>query len=158
MTGPSQGWTGVADRWPARAAMVAAMVPAGSSVVDLGAGAEGLRGLLPAGCRYTPVDRVARGPETVVLDLDRDPILGRFDVAVALGVVEYLEDPAGFLARVARVARVLLVSYVRPRHQGEGWRNRWTPRELRAAARAAGWRRVRVVGRWEGSLIWRCER
>ena len=43
-------------QWHARAAHAARHVPPGAHVLDLGAGAQALRDLLPAGCRYTPSD------------------------------------------------------------------------------------------------------
>jgi hypothetical protein len=51
-----------------------APVPAGSTVIDVGAGRMAARSLLPPGCTYVPMDMVARDPSTVVCDLNRGPL------------------------------------------------------------------------------------
>ena len=56
-------WQDVADRWPERCAVVAQMLPAGR-VLDLGAGAQGLRQHVPADA-YTPADLYQRTPDTL---------------------------------------------------------------------------------------------
>lgn len=151
-------WADVENRWPGRLELLAGLLPeSAATVLDLGAGSEGLRDLLPAGTVYIPVDRVRRSPETVVADLDvESPPPG--DVAVAAGLLEYLAEVPGFLRRVREVVPVLVFTYHRPRTSSTGWSRVLSGRELRRACRQAGWSRVVVVGRWEGSVVWRCER
>src|SRR5215212_8584783 len=87
-------------RWDERNRMVAAYVPPGSSVLDLGSGAQTLADHLPPGCTYQPSD-VVPGPGVLLCDLDagRWPrIEGRFDVAICSGVLEYLQHVPDVLA------------------------------------------------------------
>jgi hypothetical protein len=82
--------------WDERTKEIAKLVPAGSKVVEFGAGRRQLEKVLPAGCRYTPSDLVDRGPGTIVCDLNRSPLPDLrdfcFKVAVFGGVLEYVAD------------------------------------------------------------------
>lgn len=135
-------WEDVGDRWPDRLAVLAPLIPAGAAVIDLGAGAQGLRALLDPACTYTPADRVLRSSDCLGLDLDRDvwPV-GRWDVAVMAGALEYAADPARAFVRLRELARSALVTY----SHGGGPRaralfaNHLAPAELTALAVAAGW-------------------
>lgn len=150
-----------APRWDARNRIIAAVVPPGSSVVDLGAGAQTLREMLPDGCRYVPVDLVP-GPGVIVCDFNA----GEFpelatpaDIAVGSGVLEYLSDPEWFLRRLPELAPRAVVSYA-------VWRTYQTPRGRRRAgwvsdltrpaleemlaAAGLGWREIAV---WSGHLL-----
>jgi len=102
------------------AVAISLLEPAGGLVCDLGCGPQALRGLLPRGVRYLPVDLVDWTPDTVVCDLNVGLPDGFADAdwVFALGVVEYLDDPAALLALVARHPARLIVSYAesaRPR-------------------------------------------
>ena len=69
-------WSDVGNRWPSRIAAVAALIPPGSSVLDIGAGAQGLRNALPPSCAYTPADLQQRTPDTLVLDVAQADMAG----------------------------------------------------------------------------------
>ncbi len=103
-------------QWPARARRAAALVEQldlepGASVLDLGCGNQTVRQLLPEGLEYRPFDRMARSPDTEVLDLaSAHPATGG-DVALLLGVLEYLPDPLPTLSWVAQNCRHLVLSY-----------------------------------------------
>ena len=75
---------------------IAKLIPAGSNVIEFGAGRRQLEKFLPAGCTYTPSDLVDRGPGTIVCDLNRPPLPDlrhlRLKVAVFGGVLEYVAD------------------------------------------------------------------
>lgn len=111
-------WLGVADRWPTRLAVVATLIPPGSSVIDLGCGAQGLRAHLPAGCTYTGVDL----PE---FDMDRGRWPeGRWDIAVMAGVLEYAKYPAAVLRHLHDLAPRAIVTYAHdPRKREIVWSN-----------------------------------
>src|SRR4051812_22017601 len=90
-----QIWAREWPRWDERNRILAAYIPPGSAVVDLGSGAQTLREPLPAGCSYQPCDLVP-GPAPVIpcdLESGRWPVLPRrYDVAVCSGVLEYMPD------------------------------------------------------------------
>lgn len=131
----SRDWSRVGHRWPERSEAIARLVPAGASVIDIGAGAQGLRRHLDPSCRYTPADLYPRTPETLILDLNGGPWpRGRWDVAVLSGVLEYANDPAQVLRRLHALTPVAIVTYA---HR---WRPEWlTARAFAALAAAAGW-------------------
>lgn len=99
--------------WDERSRKIAARVPAGASVIEFGCGRGALRAALAAGTDYVGSDIVARGPETLVWDLnDGAPPLDRqFDVAIFSGVLEYVADLPALLAGLAPVARTVITSY-----------------------------------------------
>lgn len=135
-------WTTVADEWPDRSAKVAALIPPGSSVLDLGSGAQGLRRRLDPSCRYTPADLVARTPDSLAFDMAAGiwPV-GRWDVVVLAGVLEYAPDPDDAFRRLAELAPIAIVTYLHRRNGSLG-----RP-ALKAAARRAGWSIARA-GSW----------
>lgn len=97
--------------------LIAAFVPDGSSVLDLGAGTQQLRRFLPPGCEYQPCDLVER--ENVLgcdFNAGRFPdVRQRYDVLVVSGVLEFVRDPEGFLGRLPSFGDTLLLSYrIRP--------------------------------------------
>lgn len=114
----------VAERWadpketyghanPQRAREVADKLVAFGvgSVLDIGCGNMKLGEFLgPAGIRYIPADVVARSPECLVVDLNRDPVpVADAECAVMIGVQEFLDDPARVLQDVAaKYARILI--------------------------------------------------
>lgn len=141
--------------------MIAAYVPPGSSVVDLGCGAQTLRGHLPAGCAYQPCD-VVPGPDVIPCDLaaGRWPRLPRtYDIAVCSGVLEYMPDAGAVLAGLGAVASRAIVTYS-DRRRGEriatrvaqGWSSHLVLSDLRRAFDATGadWR---FLTEWRGQVI-----
>lgn len=99
-------------------------------VADFGCGRQTLRALLPASWTYTPFDYMPRSDDTVIWDLNRGCPDGTFDVVFLLGVLEYLQDPLGLLARVVPRCRYLVFSYNGPtdpaRRNRQGWVNHLT--------------------------------
>ena len=135
--------------WEERTRLLAAMIPAGASVLEFGAGARALQRYLPTGCRYTPSDLVDRGPGTLVCDLNARP-LPRFDphdVMVFAGVLTYLYDLPGLLGHLTGSCRQVLASYPpadrrgwrdRMQRRSNGWVNDYTAAELHALFATAG--------------------
>ena len=97
--------SGLDGWWNERTMMLAGLVPAGSRVIEFGAGRRQLETFLPAACRYTPSDLVDRGAGTIVCDLNRRPLpdLSRVapEVAVFGGVLEYVRDVPALLRWLA---------------------------------------------------------
>lgn len=155
-------WTALAQApptWPGRSATVAAFIAPGSRVLDIGAGAQGLRDCLPPGCAYQPMDCVA-GPGVLHVDFDAGaiPDLGsRYDVAVLAGVLEHLADPLFALDCARRWAASMLFTY-QPAETCppgvDGGHPRMREADLLQAARGVGLAAVRVGG-WQEHGVYR---
>jgi hypothetical protein len=102
-----------------------------------------LRSHLREGTRYVPLDVVRRSAETVVIDLNRQP-LPDLDVEgfALLGLLEYLFDVPAVLRQLKGT---VVVSY-NPAERGEddrlshAWVNAFTTDAIEAEFQAAGWR------------------
>src|SRR4051794_33128188 len=144
-------------RWDERNRMIAAYVPLGSAVVDIGAGAQSLREHLPPGCDYQPCD-IVPGEGVLPCDIDNGqwPDLGRkYEIAVCSGVLEHMTDIEPVLRGLPSVARRALVTYCdRGRGQriatrvAQGWQNHLTLPELRRIL-------DRLDGDWRFLTEWR---
>jgi methyltransferase family protein len=102
-----------APQWALRAGLAAQMIPAYSSVLDIGAGAMDLEKVLPEGCRYQPCDLVSRDERTIVCDLNKGefPDGVRADTVTMLGVLEYIREPLELLRKIRALNRPLVCSY-----------------------------------------------
>lgn len=136
------------ESWDSRSRRAAELIPAGSRVIEFGAGKRVLEGCLDASCDYVPSDIVDRGPGTVIIDLNQRPLPDLdgdpFDVAVFMGVLEYLTDLPEVVEWLSKRFRVCVVSYAcvdndsRSRRAGRptvgrifhGWLNSYSEEEL----------------------------
>lgn len=161
--------TSLATQWNARARLAASLIEPGARVLDVGCGDMALRGFLPTGCRYVPADIVARAEDCLVVDLNKGQFpQGEYDVVCFLGVLEYVHDPAAALARAARAARGLVVSYCadtsgdQAHRRGMGWVNDHTVESFEALLRGAGWRPVKrglhKRSATNAQYLWKCAR
>jgi hypothetical protein len=137
----------LASAWGGRSMLVASMIAPGAHVLDIGAGAQTLKTLLPTSCRYTPSDVVARTSDTIVVDLNRQEFPpGLYDVITALGVLEYIYRVGPLLERARAAAPAAIISYpaARGRRRSEwlqsGAVNHFDIRELVHLVEASGWR------------------
>jgi hypothetical protein len=82
--------------WDERTILLAGLIPAGSRVIEFGAGRRQLENHLPPDCSYVPSDLTDRGPGTIVCDLNYGPLPDlrhiAATVAVFSGVLEYVKD------------------------------------------------------------------
>ena len=142
--------------WEPRTVKAASLVPPQSRVIEFGAGTRRLERYLDPSCTYVPSDLVDRGPGTVVCDLNRRPLpdlgVGVYDVAVFLGVLEYLRDVPSVLDWLAEYIPVCVVSYICPEASRyslramfetanrlrAGWMNNYRADELRSLFRERG--------------------
>src|ERR1700687_94556 len=151
----------LATQWDARAAMASELIPAGASVLDVGAGAMALGSLLKPGCRYQPADVVERCPGCFVVDLNRGEFPpGEYDWITFLGVLEDVHDAARLLVRARDAAAQLIVTYCTyiggevAIRRGMGWVNDLSAEEFAALLGRSGWKieAAREVKRGPGNI------
>lgn len=140
-------WIGLADWWPSRNKLIADLIPPGSSVLDLGAGAQGLRSMLDPSCPYTPADLYQRTPDTLIFNMTTGAWpAGHWDIVVMSGVLEYAPDPIKVFHRLRSLADTAIVTYA---HRGLRRRRHRTLSQVAfiEAISAAGWQ-AEGVGSW----------
>src|SRR5205823_4537865 len=101
--------------WETRTQLAATLVPNQSRVVEFGAATRALERYLDPSCTYAASDLVDRGPGTIVCDLNARPLpdLGTdaYDVAVIMGVFEYVRDVPSVIDWLAKHFPVCVLSY-----------------------------------------------
>ena len=145
-------------QWEERARILGRLVPAGSRVIEFGAGPRGVARYLDPSCSYVASDVIRRSPDTLVWDLNARPLpdLSRLDVDVAIfgGVLEYLVRLASIAQWLSRHVSTCIASYEcaltapwSPGRLGErlrrarlGWVSTHTEAELVGLFRTAGFR------------------
>ncbi|AKS36391.1 hypothetical protein AFA91_16840 [Mycolicibacterium goodii] len=136
--------------WESRSRRAAELIPNGSRVIEFGAAKRVLERHLDPSCTYVPSDIVDRGPGTIVADLNDRPLPdfepGTYDVAVFMGVLEYIEELPTLVDWLAERFPTCVASYacapanahalraarekvMRLQH---GWMNSYTDGELRS--------------------------
>ena len=140
--------------------LMVADIPPGCRVIDVGAGSQVVRSLLPDSCDYVPVDLVPRSPDTVVCDLNRDALPElTADWLVASGVVEYVFDVHRLIAWVASVAPHIVLSYetadeqTRYYRRARSWVNDYTGEQMRALLNGHGLEVVKTAN-WKLQTIY----
>jgi len=128
--------------WDERNRIIASFIPEGSSVVDLGAGAQTLKRYLKSGCEYQPCDIVKSSPDIIVCDFNSGiyPSLSRrYDYVVCSGVFEYMRHPSHFLSNIRQYGKRIILSYVPAgpaigpfERLARGWVNHLTSQQLEA--------------------------
>ena len=130
-------------------AMLARHVPRGARLLDYGCGigSDGLA-FLEAGydvafadfdnpsTRYLRWRLERRGLQAPIYDLDAGPPPGGFDATYAFDVIEHVEDPFAFLARMEEQAGLVLVNFLEP-EEGETELHRELPVDALVAHAAA---------------------
>jgi hypothetical protein len=112
--------------WDWRNKIISGLIPANSSVVDLGCGAQTIRRHLPGGCKYQPCDLIKSTPDVVLCDFNAGiypELASRYDYVICSGVLEYIRKPKEFLKRIASLGDTLILSYC-PLQSGQGKLNR----------------------------------
>jgi hypothetical protein len=151
---------------PTRAERIAAIIPEGVHVLDLGAGSLVLKRYLKTACTYTPSDLHDRGERCVIVDLNKYEFPeGNYDWVTVIGVVEYLKDPRWVLARAARAAPRVIVTYntteVVPDldlRRGAGWICHLSHEEFVSVLREAGFTDIRsAMPPLDGEIVMLCE-
>jgi hypothetical protein len=101
--------------WESRTREIATLIPKGTRVIEFGAGRRWLESCLGPGSTYIPSDLVERGPGTFICDLNRRPLPDlkpmRPDVAVFVGVLEYVRDLASVVFWLSYQVKTCTASY-----------------------------------------------
>jgi methyltransferase family protein len=142
--------------WSERSRLIATLIPAGSTVIEFGAGRRATETFLKPGCKYVPSDLVSRGDDTIICDLNQRPLPDlrslQLDAAVFGGVLEYIQDLPSLLAWLAPSVTLCVASYECARSRPgtfsrfqehvsrawSGWVNTYDEDELVALFQAAG--------------------
>jgi len=107
--------------WDWRNKVIAGLVPAGSSVLDVGCGPQTLRRHLDKSCKYQPCDVIKSTPDVIQCDFNAgeypDPGV-TYDVVICSGVIEYIRKPKEFLKRMPALGRMMILSYC-PTREGQ---------------------------------------
>jgi hypothetical protein len=111
-------WRKVAQQptplWDERNQFIANLIPAGSSVLDIGSGGQSIKRHLKPGCHYQPCDLVKSTPDVILCDFNagRFPEISRqYDYVVCSGVMEYIRNPLPFLEAVTSYGSSVIISY-----------------------------------------------
>lgn len=100
--------------WLDRVKLIASMIPAGASVVDIGAGSMHLKRFLDHPSEYQPVDGVKSSRKTLVQDFNQSiniKLPRKFDYAVCSGLFEYITAYHQFLNFLGKAGHVCIFSY-----------------------------------------------
>lgn len=134
--------------WDSRNSKIATLIPDGSTIIDLGCGAQTLRDHLLPKCEYQPCDLVKSSADVIVCDFNAGlyPQTDRiFTHVVCSGVLEYVRDHQRFLTECSSLGDVLILSYNlrQPRdsklqRMTNNWVNHFTRSELEQAFHTAG--------------------
>lgn len=161
------------DRADKAAQLIAALPAAGAgrtlSLADIGCGDQKLRASLVrhgVAIRYYGYDRVPQAEAVRPFDAEYDALPSDHDVAVLLGVGEYLDDVPGCLRRLRAGASVLVISHTLaepPRSPAElqrlGWRLHVSGDEFEKMLIACGWQPDAHCMTDDGKTrIWACRR
>jgi len=102
--------------WEPRTKKMAEFIPKEATVIEFGAGNRWLEQHLDPSCKYVPADLVDRGPGTIICDLNKRPLPDltplRVDVAVFIGVLEYVCDLPSVIEWLSNHVSFFAVSYV----------------------------------------------
>ena len=100
--------------WDERNILISKFIPPGTSIIDIGSGAQTLREYLPTGCRYQPVDLVHSSEDVIFANFNKGKIPQidkTFDIAICSGILEYILDPKFFITTIKNWASTVFLSY-----------------------------------------------
>jgi len=111
--------------WKKRTEILANIIPAGVSVLDIGGGLCNLNKYL-SDCKYISLDLKCWTNLTFEADFNKGqyPDVGKYQYLVCQGILEYMENPEDFLNRIKKYGNRLILTYLyRPKGQMEMHRN-----------------------------------
>ncbi len=136
--------------WDGRNEIIAKLIPAGASVLDLGCGPQTLRRHLDPRCKYQPCDVIQSTPDVIFCDFNSGiypAVKEEYDYVICSGVFEYIRNPLEFLKKNVLLGKTMILSY-NPLFQMPGdskirrlncdWINHFTKPEVEALFDEAG--------------------
>jgi 2-polyprenyl-3-methyl-5-hydroxy-6-metoxy-1,4-benzoquinol methylase len=128
--------------WTERNLWVRDFIPENSSVIDWGCGKKDILRY------YTPKEYLGIDIDPnadIIADFNQEipKISGKYDVGLALGVLEYLEDYENFLKNISDSANVFLVLFLVDRRKKEEWKNAFTS-EFAEEILRKNWKNVKI--------------
>ena len=140
-------------QWAARAELAATVIADGERVLEVGVGGGAFRDLIAGRCTWLGTDLQPVLPGVQALNLECDPLpAGSWDAVVMLGVLEYIHDTPGVLAKLFRHSPKLVMTYCLPRdgdvvpvRRGRGWVSDLTLVDLHNHAAQAGFTLVQTT-------------
>lgn len=112
-------------KWENRARIIAHFIRPTDVVLDLGAGDRKLKKYLPRSAGYIPLDCTAALPGTFVVDFNTEFRLPeqKFDVVVAAGFFEYVDELDGFMRKLAAACDGLQLYFTYSYDKGKPQKN-----------------------------------
>jgi 2-polyprenyl-3-methyl-5-hydroxy-6-metoxy-1,4-benzoquinol methylase len=98
--------------WKQRAREIAGIIPIGASILDVGGGWGYIHDLLPNN-EYRSIDTEEWTDATIKADFNKGefPDIGTFDIIIIQGLMEYINDPEGFLEKIKKYGNRMIISY-----------------------------------------------
>ena len=100
--------------WDDRNQAIAAFIPEGVSVLDLGCGAQTMKRHLKPGCKYQPCDIVQSSPNVIHCDFNSGvypALTTKYDYVICSGIFEYMRDPATFISEIRNYGKTIIFTY-----------------------------------------------
>lgn len=124
-------WENLDRFWPERSEIIVNHIPQGSNVIDLGAGMQQLKEILPNNCTYQAVDLFARDDDTIICDFNQGefPDIEFYDVVVCQGLFEYIHDIKSFMTNFKNYSGKLICTYhikTPTSEKADEWFNQYT--------------------------------
>ncbi len=109
-------WKTLKHGWNARAKAIGRRIGGAKFVLDLGAGAQGMKRFVAPGAVYVPADAFPRSSTDLVCDFNEHEyplsLVGKVDLVVAQGIYEYIWDKWLFLKVLRRFnCRVIITAH-----------------------------------------------
>jgi len=97
--------------WNIRSKIIAEIFFKNIRVLDIGGGLGNIRKFLN-GCKYTSIDLQKWNKNTIVADMNKEsPDIGKYDVIICQGVLEYIDDINDFLDKINKYGDTLILTY-----------------------------------------------
>lgn len=101
------------EDWNERTEIMSNYISVNSSVLEFGAAKLALKQFLPKNVLYTPSDIVSRSNDTIVCDLNKEPLpqFNTYDTIFFSGVLEYIHDVSKVIKHLSEITDKFIISY-----------------------------------------------
>lgn len=150
---PRKNWTGsyvFPEEWMNRTILASELIDPSWDVVEFGAGSAKLRNFLEDSQRYLPTDLVQRDPNFQIVNLNEPLKLeSKFDVGIAMGVLEYVSDMEYTLNEIGKNLPNFITTYCAAKsklyrfslvRKYIGWKNHHTEKEFEHLVNQSGYK------------------